>query len=173
MKKAVLLDVDHVSKSFILSKQRQSELILEAVSLQVQTHQFISIIGSSGVGKSTITNILIPEAEMETSHISYKLNRGRNTTRHVEIFDLPEGGMIYDTPGFTSFDISGISEDELMYLYPEIAEYTGNCRFDNCRHVNEPDCKVKQAVEAGKINKDRYLSYVKIYGEIKENSVRR
>ncbi len=124
--------------------------------------------GPSGVGKSTLTNLLIPDADMETQDISRKTRRGRHTTRHVEIFDLPHGGMLFDTPGFTSFDLQGIRAEELADYYPEIRDLTGMCRFDDCRHIKEPDCAVRQALEEGKINPLRYESYVKNYTELKQ-----
>lgn len=124
--------------------------------------------GPSGVGKSTLTNLLIPDAGMDTSAVSRKTRRGRHTTRHVEIFDLPGGGMLFDTPGFTSFDLSGITADALAGFYPEFDKYLDCCRFDDCRHLKEPDCAVRQAVDEGKIHELRYASYVKIYEELKE-----
>lgn len=124
--------------------------------------------GPSGVGKSTLTNLLIPDAGMDTSAVSRKTRRGRHTTRHVEIFDLPGGGMLFDTPGFTSFDLSGVKSEELADYYPEFSAYKGECRFDDCRHLKEPDCAVRKALEDGEIHPQRYESYEKIYGELRE-----
>ncbi len=128
----------------------------------------VAFAGPSGVGKSTLINLLIPEAEMETGEISRKTSRGRHTTRHVEIFESKGGGLVYDTPGFTSFDILEAELDELQDYYPDISGYKGNCYYDNCRHLKEPDCAVKQAVREGRISKVRYLSYKKNIEEIKE-----
>lgn len=122
--------------------------------------------GPSGVGKSTITNRIIPEANMETGSVSSKTSRGRHTTRHVEIFETEEGGLVFDTPGFTSFDILEAEEDELAGCYPEFAPYLGQCRFDNCRHRKEPDCAVRRAVEEGSISRIRYESYLANLEEI-------
>ena len=116
--------------------------------------------GPSGVGKSTITNQIIPGANMETGAVSQKTARGRHTTRHVEIFETDGGGLIFDTPGFTSFDILEAGEAELADFYPELAELKGQCRFDNCRHIKEPDCAVRAAAEAGTISRIRYQSYL-------------
>jgi ribosome biogenesis GTPase len=132
-----------------------------------------ALAGPSGVGKSTITNMIIPEAAMETGNISQKTSRGKHTTRHVEIFQLPYGGMIYDTPGFTSFDITGVSCEELDSLYPEIEALRGNCRFDDCRHLKEPDCAVRRAVEEGSLDRERYESYVRNFEELKEKNRRK
>ena len=119
-----------------------------------------ALAGASGVGKSTILNRLHPEAQMETGNISRKSQRGKHTTRHSELFTLDEEGtMIFDTPGFTSFDILTAEVDELQFLYPEIGAFAGKCRYDNCRHLAEPECAVKQALEAGQISESRYRSY--------------
>ena len=120
-----------------------------------------ALAGASGVGKSTILNGLIPHAMMETGDISEKSQRGKHTTRYCELFtiDEEEGTMIFDTPGFTSFDILEADEEELQFLYPEIGRYAGRCRYDNCRHLAEPGCAVKAALERNEINISRYESY--------------
>lgn len=118
-----------------------------------------AFVGPSGVGKSTLLNALDPEIGAETGVVSRKTLRGRHTTRHVEIFTLKEGGMVYDTPGFTSFDILDATEEELHHFYPEMEPYIGSCRYDNCRHMKEPDCAVIAAVAEGQIHESRYQSY--------------
>lgn len=130
-----------------------------------------ALAGPSGVGKSTILNRLIPEAAAETGNISEKSQRGKHTTRHSELFtiDEAEGTMIFDTPGFTSFDILEAEEDELQHLFPEIAQHLGNCRYNDCRHIAEPDCQVIKAVKDGRIDKSRYESYKILLNEIKES----
>lgn len=125
--------------------------------------------GPSGVGKSTIINAIVPKANMETGDISQKTERGKHTTRHVEIFEAEGGGLVYDTPGFTSFEILEADEENLMDFYPEIAEFKGKCYYDNCRHLKEPECAVKKAVRGGIINRIRYDSYVKNLEEIRKN----
>ncbi|MCQ2546716.1 MAG: ribosome small subunit-dependent GTPase A [Clostridia bacterium] len=121
----------------------------------------VAFAGASGVGKSTIINRLLPQAEMETGEISSKSQRGKHTTRHSQLFTIngDEGTMVFDTPGFTSFDILQADEEELQFLYPEIGKYAGKCRYDNCRHLAEPECAVKAALEKGEINRSRYESY--------------
>lgn len=126
-----------------------------------------ALAGPSGVGKSTILNNLHPEANMETGAVSQKTRRGKHTTRHVEIFQLEGGGMIYDTPGFTSFEILDAEEDNLAGFYPEMDQLRGKCRYDDCRHVSEPECAVRDAVKNGKIHKKRYDSYLANLEEIR------
>lgn len=123
--------------------------------------------GPSGVGKSTLINSLQPGFNLETGAISNKTKRGKHTTRHVEIFDMDFGGMIYDTPGFTSFDILQADEVELQLYYPEIVKYKGKCRYDDCMHLKEPECKVREALENGEINPSRYNSYKEQIEEIR------
>lgn len=133
----------------------------------VVTGKKAALAGPSGVGKSTILNHLHPQANMETGSISHKTSRGKHTTRHVEIFQLEEGGMIYDTPGFTSFEILEAEEDNLSHYYPELERYLGQCRYDNCRHKSEPDCAVVRAVKNKEIHPLRYESYLSNLEEIR------
>lgn len=127
-----------------------------------------ALTGPSGVGKSTIINALELGLDLETGKISRKTKRGKHTTRHVEIFETDFGAMIYDTPGFTSFEIKEEEQAQLEFLFPEFKPYINKCKFDNCKHRNEPKCAIKDAVEAGKISKSRYDSYIKI-GEKKND----
>lgn len=129
-----------------------------------------ALAGPSGVGKSTILNALEPEAAVETGQISGKTKRGKHTTRHVEIFETDFGAMIFDTPGFTSFDVLEAEEDELAHYYPEMHKFLGKCRYDNCRHIKEPECAVREAVKEGEISKSRYRSYEEQINEIRERS---
>ncbi len=122
--------------------------------------------GLSGVGKSTILN-LITDTVQETGEISDKIKRGKHTTRHVELLELPEGGYVLDTPGFSSFELLSIKADELYKNFPEIRDLEDMCRFKGCKHINEPDCIVKEKVESGEIAKSRYESYVELFGELK------
>ena len=128
----------------------------------------VAFAGPSGVGKSTITNRIIPEANMETGNVSKKTARGKHTTRHVEIFEAEGGGFVFDTPGFTSFEILEAEEDNLSDFYPDLLKFKGQCRFDNCRHMKEPDCCVRDAVERGEIHPLRYASYLANMEEIRK-----
>lgn len=124
--------------------------------------------GPSGVGKSTTINLLIPDANMETGQISEKIERGKHTTRHSELFRLKEDTYIMDTPGFTSLYVTDLEKEELHFYFPEFSAYEGTCRFQGCVHVHEPDCTVQKAVEEGSISKSRYDNYLLFYEEIKE-----
>ncbi|MBQ1302400.1 MAG: ribosome small subunit-dependent GTPase A [Firmicutes bacterium] len=134
---------------------------------RLAAHKKCMLAGASGVGKSSIANAL-GEFRMETGEISRKTRRGRHTTRHVELLSADGGIRIFDTPGFTSYEMQDVTAEELRYLYPEFEEYEGDCRFNGCMHLAEPDCAVKKAVEEGKISAERYDSYGKIYAELKE-----
>ena len=127
-----------------------------------------AIAGPSGVGKSSIINLLQPQANMETGEISDKIERGKHTTRHSELFSIDEDSYIMDTPGFSSLYVNDFEKEELKYYFPEFADYEGKCRFQGCVHVHEPDCAVKEAVEKGKIHKVRYQDYLEIYEEMKK-----
>ena len=122
--------------------------------------------GNSGVGKSSILNVLLPGAAIPTDTVSEHLGRGRHTTRHVELYPLGEGTFVADTPGFASFEIrmmQSIAKEQLQYDFPEFAPYIGKCRFPDCAHLKEPDCAVRHALEEGKIGTSRYASYVRLY----------
>lgn len=125
------------------------------------------VAGPSGVGKSTIINALYPDANMETGEISHKIERGRHTTRHAQLFALSDDTFIMDTPGFTSLSIGEMEKEKLKECYPEFAEYEKNCRFGGCAHLSEPVCGVKDALAEGKISKVRYDNYVMLYEELK------
>ena len=131
------------------------------------------VAGPSGVGKSSLTNLLQGEVSMETGEISKKLKRGRHTTRHAQLLTVGEHTYLMDTPGFSSLFVEGMEKEELRFYYPEFAEYEGACRFQGCVHVHEPGCAVKQAVEEGKIHSQRYQNYVSFYEELKEQEKRR
>ena len=130
----------------------------------------VVLAGPSGVGKSSLINLLCEGANMETGSVSKKTERGKHTTRHVELLKTDKDTFILDTPGFTSLDVFETKED-LKYCFREFEPFEGKCRFDNCVHISEPDCSVKEAVEAGLINRMRYESYVKLFADAPKASV--
>ncbi len=124
--------------------------------------------GNSGVGKSSLINALAPGLSIPTGEVSEKLGRGRHTTRHVELFDIGDGTLLADTPGFASFGDeteTPILPEELAALFPEFGPYLGRCRFDDCTHRAEPGCAVRDAVDRGSIAQSRYASYLRLYEE--------
>lgn len=127
-----------------------------------------ALAGPSGVGKSTLLNKLAPHALAETGDISGKTKRGKHTTRHSELFEMGENAMIFDTPGFTSFEILDADEEELQYFYPEMEALLGTCKYDNCRHKKEPACAIRDAAEDGRIHPSRYASYLAQLEEIQQ-----
>ena len=128
--------------------------------------KFTVLAGPSGVGKSTLTNYLSPDANMETGEISRKIERGKQTTRHTELFYIGDGGYICDTPGFGSLELFDVDKRELRDYFREFAEYTENCKFSGCIHIGEKECGVKQALAEGKISESRYKNYQLIYEEL-------
>jgi ribosome biogenesis GTPase len=127
-----------------------------------------TVAGPSGVGKSSLINLLAPEACMETGEISKKIERGRHTTRHAELIQLKGDGYIMDTPGFSSLYLPEMEKEELQDCYPEFAAFEPYCRFQGCSHISEPDCGVKEALSEGKIHPVRYENYCQLYGELKD-----
>lgn len=127
--------------------------------------------GNSGVGKSSILNALEPDFQLQVGEISQKLGRGRHTTRHVELHPLACGAMVADTPGFSSFDTERMDlvlKENLQYAFSDFAPYLGQCQFHDCTHLNEPGCRIRQALAAGEIAPSRYQSYVQLYEKAKE-----
>lgn len=126
-----------------------------------------ALAGPSGVGKSSLTNQIQPEAAMETGAVSEKIKRGRHTTRHSELFFVEEGTFVMDTPGFSSIYVEDLKPEELSVYFPEFEAFVPECRFLGCVHVGERECGVKTAVKEGKISKSRYENYRLIYDELK------
>ncbi|BGE82628.1 ribosome small subunit-dependent GTPase A [Staphylococcus petrasii] len=127
--------------------------------------------GQSGVGKSTFINTFNPELNLETNDISKSLNRGKHTTRHVELFER-ENGFIADTPGFSALDFDHIEKDDLKHYFIDIDNYGEQCKFRNCNHIKEPQCNVKQQLDEGHLPQFRYDHYLQLFNEISNRKVR-
>lgn len=126
-----------------------------------------ALAGPSGVGKSSLTNQIQPEAAMETGAISEKIRRGRHTTRHSELFFVEPETFVMDTPGFSSIYVESLKPEELSGYFPEFEDFVPDCRFLGCVHVGERECGVKEAVKEGKLAASRYENYRLIYEELK------
>ena len=131
------------------------------------------VTGPSGVGKSSLTNLMADAAAMEVGTISKKLARGKNTTRHAELIPLKMGGYLMDTPGFSAVDLLDIEKERLRFHFPEMIPFEGKCRYNGCVHLAEPECAVKKAVSDGAVDPVRYEDYGILYEELKEREKRR
>jgi ribosome biogenesis GTPase len=128
------------------------------------------ISGHSGVGKSSLLNAILPGIEIRTQDVSGWSGKGMHTTTFAEMYDLPHGARIIDTPGMREFGLVDISKQELSHYYPEMRDRLHDCQFNNCMHINEPGCAIKDAVGNGEIHENRYVSYVNILDSIEEKA---
>lgn len=139
--------------------------------LKLEIKDKITLIsGHSGVGKSSLLNLIFPELRLKTQDISGWSGKGLHTTTFAEMFDLPFGGSVIDTPGMREFGLVDVTRQELSHYLPEMRERLVNCQFNNCLHINEPGCAIKEAVTRGEIHEHRYVSYVNILESIDEKS---
>lgn len=127
-----------------------------------------ALAGSSGVGKSSLLNAMGENFSLKTGAVSDKIQRGKHTTRHTELFPLSFGGFVFDTPGFGSFEMDKIMASKLSDLFPEIKSYADGCRFSGCSHITEPNCSVKKALKRGEIGQSRYNSYCTLYDALRD-----
>ncbi len=132
------------------------------------TNKLSVLAGQSGVGKSTLINSLGVNFNLPTDEISERLGRGKHTTRHLEIFEIFAGAFVIDTPGFSSFSVENYKVDNLSRTFFNFEKYADHCEFNNCAHVNEPNCAVRNAVKAGDISSKKYQNYLKLREEMKE-----
>ncbi|MBT2573402.1 ribosome small subunit-dependent GTPase A [Bacillus sp. ISL-51] len=153
---------------YVTSSKENSGLTAIAKHFPNKTTVFA---GQSGVGKSSLLNAISPELELKTNEISAHLGRGKHTTRHVELIHT-SGGLVADTPGFSSLEFTDVGEEELGSTFPDIRENSAACKFRGCLHLKEPKCAVKQAVEEGEIQPYRYEHYKEFMQEIKDRKPR-
>lgn len=128
------------------------------------------ISGHSGVGKSSLINFVMKNEDIKTQEVSGWSGKGMHTTTFAEMYDLPGGGSIIDTPGMREFAIADIEKQELSHYFPEMRDLIHECQFNNCMHMNEPGCAIKQAVRDGQIHEDRFISYCTILDSIEETT---
>lgn len=124
--------------------------------------------GQSGVGKTSLLNVILPEYKGEIGAISARIARGKNTTRHSQLFSFDTKSFVVDTPGFSLFDLEDVKASDLMLYYGEFTEFAPDCKYKMCTHISEPNCAVKKALDEGKICKERYERYVALVKELKE-----
>jgi ribosome biogenesis GTPase len=162
---AILKNFIHTGYQIFFTNAISGEGIEEVK--QILLHKVTSLAGPSGVGKSSLTNLIQDEVSMKTGTISEKIKRGKHTTRHTEFIAMKDHTYLLDTPGFSSLYITDMDATELKEYYPEFNFYANQCRFQGCNHMNEPDCKVKLAIAEGEISSLRYENYKLLYEELK------
>lgn len=150
----------------VLTVSARKQQGLEEVR-EVLQNRTTTVAGPSGVGKSSMINLLSPEADMETGTLSEKIDRGKHTTRHSQLLYIDEDTYIMDTPGFSSLYLTDIGQEDLKDYFREFEKYEPFCRFQGCSHIHEPDCGVKAALAEGKISPVRYENYVMLYEDRK------
>ncbi|MEP6700865.1 MAG: ribosome small subunit-dependent GTPase A [Bacteroidota bacterium] len=154
-------------KVFLISAEKK-EGVEEVLDLLKDKTTLVS--GHSGVGKSSFLNVVFPDIHLKTQDVSGWSGKGQHTTTFAEMFDLPLGGRIIDTPGMREFGLVDIEKQEVSHYFPEMRDRLNNCQFNNCLHFNEPGCAIKEATANGEINEDRYVSYVNIMESIEQKS---
>lgn len=152
----------------VLSTSTKTETGVEEFK-EILKNKITVFAGPSGVGKSSLLNTTQPNLKLKTGDVSLKSQRGKHTTRHVELLKLDFGGWVLDTPGFSSLNLDSIEENELQFYFREFEDYRHDCKYRGCMHVNEPQCVVKEKVKEGIIDSSRYANYLHLLKEIQEN----
>ena len=155
---------EKIGYKILLTSLKNNQGIDELISLLKDKTTLLS--GHSGVGKSTFINKIFPELNIKTQDVSERSGKGMHTTTFAEMFDLPIGGKMIDTPGIREMGLVDIDKNELAHYYPEMRSIMNLCQFNNCMHINEPDCAIKRAVNNNTIDADRYVSYLNILDSI-------
>ena len=158
--KSIYENTGHTIFFVSVAKKQGIETVRECLHGKTTT-----VAGPSGVGKSSLINLLQSDVKMETGSISEKIQRGKHTTRHSELITLDDTSYILDTPGFSSLSIFNLEKEEIKWYYPEFGKLQDQCRFMGCNHIHEPDCAVKQALEEGNISLIRYENYKLLFDE--------
>ncbi len=157
-----------VGYKVLLMSAEKKEGVEEVI--EVLRHKTTLVSGHSGVGKSSLLNVIFPEINLKTQDVSGWSGKGQHTTTFAEMYDLPGGGKIIDTPGMREFGLVDIEKQEISHYFPEMRDRLNGCQFNNCLHYNEPGCAIKEAVNNQEIHEDRYISYLGIMESIEEKS---
>ncbi|MDU7965844.1 MAG: ribosome small subunit-dependent GTPase A [Paeniclostridium sordellii] len=167
-----LKSIYEVSGYKVIPVSNNKELNIDKVKEELKGN-IVVFAGPSGVGKSTLLNNIDSKFQLQTGEVSDKIKRGKHTTRHAELLKLECGGMVADTPGFSSLTLDDIEENELKDYFIEFEDFSDECKFGGrCMHENEPSCGVKNAVEENKISKERYESYLQLLNEKRQGKRR-
>ncbi|CEN91600.1 ATP/GTP-binding protein [[Clostridium] sordellii] len=167
-----LKNIYEVSGYKVIPVSNNKELNIDKVKEELKGN-IVVFAGPSGVGKSTLLNNIDSKFQLQTGEVSDKIKRGKHTTRHAELLKLECGGMVADTPGFSSLTLDDIEENELKDYFIEFENFSDECKFGGrCMHENEPSCGVKNAVKENKISKERYESYLQLLNEKRQGKRR-
>ena len=152
-----------------LVKKYGENIAVDSINLSINKGEIYGLLGPNGAGKSTIINKIIPELKLRTNGLSNKIDRGKHTTRHSEIY-ISNGIKLVDTPGFSMLDLFDIEPNELYEYYPDFEDFSDSCVYNNCAHIktNSKECGVVLAVEKHQLSEERYDRYCLLYNNVLE-----